>query len=75
MSVLALRGRYEHTLPSYALVLPEQVRYRRDEETPRREVQAMAPASTAPQDSRLETNLQAELRATEARMAQAEDKL
>eukprot|EP00961_Rhodomonas_salina_P266531 3602637-Rhodomonas_salina.1 len=29
---------------------PEQVRYGRDEETPRREVQAMAPASTAPQD-------------------------
>eukprot|EP00961_Rhodomonas_salina_P263525 3561395-Rhodomonas_salina.1 len=29
---------------------PEQVRYRRDEETPRLEVQAMAPASTAPQD-------------------------
>eukprot|EP00961_Rhodomonas_salina_P148301 1996368-Rhodomonas_salina.1 len=35
----------------------------------------MAPASTAPQDSQLETDLQAELRATEAQMAQAEDEL
>eukprot|EP00961_Rhodomonas_salina_P265476 3588695-Rhodomonas_salina.1 len=29
---------------------PERVRYRRDEEGPRREVQAMAPASTTPLD-------------------------
>ena len=54
---------------------PERVRYRRDEETPRREAPAMAPASTTPRDSRLETDLQAELRASEARMAQAEDEL
>eukprot|EP00961_Rhodomonas_salina_P084559 1135948-Rhodomonas_salina.2 len=35
----------------------------------------MAPVSTAPQDSRLETYLLAELSGVEARMAQAEDKL
>eukprot|EP00961_Rhodomonas_salina_P285043 3851788-Rhodomonas_salina.1 len=35
----------------------------------------MAPVSTAPQDSLLETDLRAELRATEAQMAQAEDEL
>eukprot|EP00961_Rhodomonas_salina_P285044 3851789-Rhodomonas_salina.1 len=35
----------------------------------------MAPVSTAPQDSLLEIDLQAELSATEALMAQAEDKL
>eukprot|EP00961_Rhodomonas_salina_P219782 2970778-Rhodomonas_salina.1 len=35
----------------------------------------MAPASTAPQDSLLETDLRTELCAIEARMAQAEDEL
>eukprot|EP00961_Rhodomonas_salina_P259119 3500939-Rhodomonas_salina.1 len=35
----------------------------------------MAPVSTAPQDSLLETDLRAELHATEARMVQAEDEL
>eukprot|EP00961_Rhodomonas_salina_P180186 2431521-Rhodomonas_salina.1 len=35
----------------------------------------MAPASTTPRDSWLETDLLAELRATEAGMAQAEDEL
>eukprot|EP00961_Rhodomonas_salina_P219781 2970773-Rhodomonas_salina.1 len=35
----------------------------------------MAPASTAPQDCWLEADLQAELCASEARMAQAEDEL